>query len=235
MNKSERLLQLLTLLRARRTAVTARALAERLGVSERTLYRDIQSLTLSGVPIDGEAGVGYRLGRGSFVPPLMFTEDEIEALLLGVRMVQGWGDEDMGSAADSALHKIRSVLPDKMLQEQERQRATFLVPDTQRREKARYSGIIRRAIKDRQTLWLDYRDEQGNPTQREGNPLGLIYWGAAWTLVAWCRLRDDHRMFRLDRILDLKPTGQQFQLESHQTLEAYIRQYDPEFVDRAFL
>ncbi|MFC6979528.1 helix-turn-helix transcriptional regulator [Microbulbifer taiwanensis] len=81
--------------------------------------------------------------------------------------------------------------------------------------------------------WITATNREIRPSGRK--PLGLIYWGAAWTLVAWCRLRDDHRMFRLDRILDLKPTGQQFQLESHQTLEAYIRQYDPEFVDRAFL
>lgn len=234
MNKSERLLQLLTLLRARRTAVTACALAARLGVSERTLYRDIRSLTLSGVPIDSEAGVGYRLGRGSFLPPLMFTEDEIEALLLGVRMVQGWGGEDMGAAADSALHKIRSVLPDKVVQDQDNQRATFLVPDRHRRERARFSALIRQTIKARETLWMEYRDEQGRKSRREGNPLGLIYWGAAWTLLAWCRLRDGHRMFRLDRILNLKTTGRQFEIEPHQSLEAYIRQYDPEFVDRAF-
>lgn len=90
MNKAERLLHILTLLRARRSVMTARALAERLDVSERTIYRDIQSLILSGIAIEGEAGVGYQLQPGSSVPPLMFTEEEIEALLLGVRMVQGW-------------------------------------------------------------------------------------------------------------------------------------------------
>lgn len=234
MSKSERLLKILTLLRARRTAVTASALAERLGVSERTLYRDMQSLVLSGVPIEGEAGVGYRLRQGSFIPPLMFSEHEIEALLLGVRMVQGWADEAVGAAADSALHKIRSVLPDRMVQEQDLQRATFLVPDGQRSEKTRFGEVIREAIRSRQSIRIEYRDEHGNPTQREGNPLGLIYWGAAWTLVAWCRLRDDHRLFRLDRIRDLQLSGRAFELEPHQTLESYIRQYQPDFVDRAF-
>lgn len=234
MNKSERLLQLLNLLRVRRTAVTAAALAERLGVSERTLYRDVQSLVLSGIPIEGEAGVGYRLRKGSFIPPLMFTESEIEALLLGVRMVQGWGDEDIGAAADSALQKIRSVLPERMLQQQDLQRSTFLVPGNKRREKSRFGGSIRRAIKNREAIWLDYRDEQGNPTQRRGKPLALIYWGGAWTLLAWCLLRDGHRLFRLDRIQELELTGEPFRIEPHQTLETYIRQYDPEFVDRAF-
>ncbi|MBB3060004.1 helix-turn-helix transcriptional regulator [Microbulbifer rhizosphaerae] len=234
MKKSERLLQLLTLLRARRSAITARALAERLGVSERTLYRDMQSLVLSGVPVEGEAGVGYRLRRGSFIPPLMFSEEELEALLLGVRMVQGWGDEDIGSAADSALHKIRSVLPDRVIQEQDLQRATLLVPDLHRREKARFGALIRQAVKAREMLWLDYEDEQGNRSQRHCNPLGLIYWGAAWTLLAWCRLRGDHRLFRLDRILGAELTGEQFQVEPHQSLAAYFRQYNPEFNDRAF-
>ena len=234
MNKSERLLRIMTLLRARRTAITAAAMAERLGVSERTLYRDIQSLILSGVPVEGEAGVGYRLRAGAFLPPLMFDEAEIEALLLGVRMVQGWADEAIGAAADSALHKIRSVLPDRVVQEQEHQRVTLLVPDGQREEKARFGDLIRGAIKSRRTLWIDYRDEQGNPSQRESNPLGLIYWGAAWTLLAWCRLRDDHRLFRLDRIQDLRLSDKTFDVKPHQTLETYIRRYRPDFVDRAF-
>ncbi|WP_323844431.1 YafY family protein [Microbulbifer magnicolonia] len=234
MTKSERLLQLLILLRARRTAVTAAVLAGRLRVSVRTLYRDIQSLILSGVPIEGEAGVGYRLRRDSFLPPLMFDDREIEALLLGVRMVQGWADEDIGTAADSALHKIRSVLPERMLRDQEQQKSVFLVPGHQRTEKSRFGARIRQSIRARETVWLDYCDEQGNSSQRSIYPLGLIYWGAAWTLVAWCRLREDHRLFRLDRIRNLAPSGETFQIEEHQTLQAYIRRYDPTFDDRAF-
>lgn len=234
MNKAERLLQLLTLLRARRGVVTARALAERLGVSERTIYRDIQSLALSGVAIEGEAGVGYRLQPGSSVPPLMFTGDEIEALLLGVRMVQGWGDDELVQSADSALQKIRSALPDRMIHTQNHQKATLLVPEMYRVERARHGAQLRRAIKHKQVVWLEYQDENKTSSSRDINPLGLVYWGAAWTLVAWCQLRNDHRLFRLDRIKTAELREQTFTVESHQTLETYIRQYKPDFTGLAF-
>lgn len=234
MNKAERLLQLLTLLRARRSVITARALAERLDVSERTIYRDIQSLVLSGVPVEGEAGVGYRLQPGASLPPLMFSEEEIEALLLGVRMVQGWGDDDLVQAADSTLQKIRSVLPDRMIHDQNRQKATLLVPELHRGERARYGALMRRAIKQQQVIWLDYTDEQQNSSQRHINPLGLVYWGMTWTVVAWCQLRNEHRLFRLDRIQQAKPTEQHFSIAPHQTLAYYMRQYEPDFNELAF-
>ena len=110
MSKSERLFELLTLLRSKRYAVTAMAMAEELGVSERTIYRDVQSLQLSGVPIEGEAGVGYRLGKGSHLPPLMFTEEEMLAMELGMRMVRAWSDRQLAAASHSASRKIHSIL-----------------------------------------------------------------------------------------------------------------------------
>lgn len=234
MNKAERLLQLLTLLRARRSVVTARILAEYLGVSERTIYRDIQSLVLSGIAIEGEAGVGYRLQPGSSVPPLMFTGEEIEALLLGVRMVQGWGDDELVQSADSALQKIRSVLPDRTIHNQNHQKATLLVPELHRVERARHGAQLRRAIKHKQVVRLEYRDENEVSSSRDINPLGLVYWGAAWTLVAWCQLRQDHRLFRLDRIKTAELREQTFEIEPYQTLATYIRQYSPEFTGLAF-
>lgn len=234
MNKAERLLQLLTLLRARRSVVTARTLAEHLGVSERTIYRDIQSLVLSGVAIEGEAGVGYRLQPGCSLPPLMFTSEEIEALLLGVRMVQGWGDDELVQSADSALQKIRAVLPDRMIHNQNHQKATLLVPEMYRVERAQHGALVRRAIKRKQVIWLEYQDEKDASSSRYINPLGLVYWGAAWTLVAWCQLRNDHRLFRLDRIKTAELREQTFEIEPHQTLQTYIRQYKPDFTGLAF-
>lgn len=234
MNKGERLLQLVTLLRARRSVITARHLAERLEVSERTIYRDIQSLILSGVPVEGEAGVGYRLQPGSSLPPLMFTAEEVEALLLGVRMVQGWGDNELTLSADSALQKIRSVLPDRMVHDQNRQKATLLVPGLHRVERTRYGAMMRRAIKHRQVVWLDYLDEQHHSSRRQINPLGLVYWGTAWTVVAWCQLRNDHRLFRLDRIQQAELLEETFDIAPHQSLEYYIRQYEPTFSGLAF-
>ncbi len=234
MTKAERLLQLLAILRARRNVVVAQVLADRLNVSLRTVYRDIQSLIAAGVPVEGEAGVGYRLRAGSTLPPMMFTEEEIEALLLGVRMVQGWGDDGLVGSAESALNKIRSVLPDKIVHDQNHQLATLLVPDMHRSRSTRYGAVIRQAIKDQRVLQLDYTAEDGNQTQRKVNALGLAYWGAAWTLVAWCQLRDSHRLFRLDRILAIEHLDEEFTIAPHQTLSAYIQQYEPEFSGKAF-
>ncbi|MGQ9427267.1 helix-turn-helix transcriptional regulator [Gilvimarinus sp. F26214L] len=234
MIKAERLMRLLTLLRARRKVITARTLAEHLEVSERTVYRDIQSLVVSGVPVEGEAGVGYRLQPGASLPPLMFDREEMEALLLGARMVQGWADDELSRAAESVLEKIRSVLPDRMVHDQNLQKATLLVPDMHRKDKVRFAARLRKAIKGSTIVRLDYRDEGGEQSQREVHPLALLYWGSAWTLLAWCLLRDDHRLFRLDRIINLKELDRQFQSLPHQTLESYIRQYQPDFDGLAF-
>ena len=127
MNKAERLFQLTNLLRGRRTAITAKTLAEKLEVSERTIYRDIQALELSGIPVEGEAGIGYRIRHNFELPPLMFDRTEIIALLLGSRMVQAWSDKELAGAAGRAIDKINAILPDdlKALAEQQ----TLLVPD----------------------------------------------------------------------------------------------------------
>lgn len=234
MTKSERLLRLLTVLRARRTVITARSLAELLEVSERTVYRDVQSLVLAGVPVEGEAGVGYRLQRAATLPPLMFTQDEMEALLLGVRMVQGWADDGLSQAAGSALDKIRSVLPDLTVHTQNMQPARLLVPALHRPERTRHAAVLRQAIKEQTVVQLDYEDQEGQQSQRSVCGLGLVYWGAAWTLVAWCQLRDAHRLFRLDRIRSLKVLQETFSLAPHQTLQAYIQQFNPDFDGKAF-
>lgn len=231
MTKAERLLRLLTILRARRTAIVARSLAELLGVSERTIYRDIQSLICSGVPVDGAAGIGYRLGTKSTLPPLTFTEDEMTALILGVRMVQGWCDDQLVSAAGTALRKICSVLPDKTLHDRERETATLLVPGLHREQTSRFSALIRQAIRQQRVLLLNYTAEDGMSTQRHVNPLGLLYWGAAWTLLGWCQLRNDHRLFRLDRINAIECQDDLFEITATQSLATYVRHYKPDYKD----
>lgn len=234
MTKSERLLRLLTVLRARRTVITARTLAELLEVSERTVYRDVQSLVLSGVPVEGEAGVGYRLHGGATLPPLMFAQEEMEALLLGVRMVQGWAGDGLSRAAASALDKIRSVLPDLDVHTQNMQPARLLVPALHRPERTRHAAALRQAIKEQKVVQLDYEDQEGQQSQRKVCGVGLLYWGSAWTLVGWCLLRDAHRLFRLDRIRSLEVLPEQFQIAPHQSLQAYIQQYNPDFDGKAF-
>jgi predicted DNA-binding transcriptional regulator YafY len=228
MRKAQRLFQLLTLLRSRRGVITAQHLAEELEVSERTVYRDMEALLLSGVPIEGEAGVGYRLRPGFSVPPLMFDEEELEALLLGVRMVEGWSDEQLGQAADRALHKIRSVLPEKLHRDHTQKPEWLLVPDLNRADSVRFGGQIRAAIKTTHKLDIDYQREDGVHSQRRVWPLGLVYWGRTWTLVAWCELRGGYRMFRLDRILQLDVLQETFVTTPACNLQHYLQQVCPE-------
>lgn len=222
MRKAERLFQLLTLLRGRRTVLTARAMAEVLEVSERTVYRDIQALSLSGVPIEGEAGVGYRLRPDFDLPPLMFDLDELEALLLGVRLVQGCSDEQLGSAASRVLDKVRAALPrhlhGKFLEKQE----SLIVPGMHRQWATQFSDQIRSAIKEHRVVNIRYQREDKQLSQREVWPLGLIYWGTIWTLIGWCELRSDYRMFRLDRIKALESTGRCFQTTDEINLQTYM-------------
>lgn len=228
MRKSERLLQLLVLLRGRRRASTAKELADRLQVSERTMYRDIQSLILSGVDIVGEAGVGYCLQPGSGIPPLMFNEKELEALVLGIRLVKGWADDEMCSAANTAQDKIKAVLPPQTQQAHEHKLTKYLVPDYHRQSHVKFSEVIRSAIDSHTVLALEYRDENNKGSTRPVKPLGLMFWGAKWTLVAWCNLRDDYRLFRLDRIADATLSKESFETSESCSFENYVQQYGPD-------
>jgi predicted DNA-binding transcriptional regulator YafY len=222
MHRAERLFQLLNLLRNRRTVMTARQMSEHLHVSERTIYRDIQALSLSGVPVEGEAGVGYRLQRHFQLPPLMFDRQEVEALLLGARMVSGWGDEQMARSANNAIQKILAVLPDHLRHSDEN--LPLLVPtyDDYQKIYTAHSQTIREAIRLQRQVIIDYvrADEQFSSRQIE--PLGLIFWGKVWTLVAWCQLRDDYRVFRLDRIRQLATTQETFETNDQKSLKHYL-------------
>lgn len=222
MRRADRLFQIVQYLRGGRL-VTAANLAERLEVSERTIYRDIADLQSTGVPIDGEAGIGYIMRSGFDLPPLMFTRDEIVALVTGARMVRAWGGTAMIAAAEEALVKIEAVLP-----ETERGRVgdtKIFSPRMGLAGQAR--ELIDRcehAIDARAIVVLDYSDEAGTTTHRDVQPLGLWFWGKVWTLVGWCELRDDFRMFRLDRIASLAPTGEIYKPSPARSLEEFSRQ-----------
>ncbi|MDF2180062.1 YafY family protein [Aliiglaciecola sp. CAU 1673] len=222
MRKAERLFQLLTLLHSHRGALTGEYLAERLGVSVRTIYRDMQALSLSNVPIQAEAGVGYRLLPGYHLPPLMFSEEELEALLLGVRMVRGWSDDSLAQAAHQALEKIQSALPHALFLRHEKNSGTMQVPDHHRQVASQFSEPLRDAIKKQQVIVIEYCREDGEHSRRTLWPLGLLYWGSAWTLVAWCLLRQDYRLFRLDRIQALQEGEGRFSLSEKLSLQHYI-------------
>ncbi|HEY2397292.1 MAG TPA: YafY family protein [Rudaea sp.] len=222
MRRADRLFLIIHALRGRRTALPARRLAETLGVSLRTVYRDVADLQVSGVPIEGEAGVGYLLRRGSDIPPLMFNADELEALVVGTRFVRAFGGERLTQSAQAALLKIEAVLPPELRARTRRSRI-FAPP---RRDRIEASGVIDRlhaAISDHHVLRLDYRDEGGRATMRDVEPLCLAFCGGAWTLGAWCRLRNDFRNFRPDRITRFDATGETFVETAERGLVAYLR------------
>ncbi|MFD2180451.1 helix-turn-helix transcriptional regulator [Veronia pacifica] len=224
MSKSERLFALLTLLRARRYAVTAKVLSEAMDVSERTIYRDIQSLQLSGVPITGEAGVGYLLDKKAHLPPLMFNEEEVMALEVGMKMVRAWSDKGLAKAATSASDKIQSVLPEHLKRQLET--IPVLVPDFHiETEFAAVGETIRKAVDSRQVIAFDYLSGDGIATKRRVQPLGQVFWGKVWTLVGWCELRDDYRSFRLDRISALCVIQRNFEQSESKSLRHYLQRY----------
>jgi len=221
MNKSERLFQLVLLLRRRR-ATTARALARAMKVSERTIYRDMRSLSLSGVPVEGEAGVGYILRRDFDLPPLMFSAEEAQALLLGARMVQAWGDAGLERAADSLLDKVRAVAPPTLIDSLDSQ--TLLVPDFHVSPAVRQTlGRVREGIVERRKIAFHYTRADGRQARRTVRPLGLFYWGNTWSFGAWCELRGAFRNFRVDRTDGLVVTETRFDSEPGKTLDDYLR------------
>lgn len=220
MRRADRLFSIVLELR-RRPVTTAARLAEHLEISVRTVYRDIADLVGAGIPIEGEAGVGYRLGSDFELPPLMFTIPEVQALVLGARMVEAWGDEQLRTAARGVLGKVEAVLPahDRhRIQDTALFALAYWVPEHHQR----MLGDVRRAIDDRRRLQIVYANEAGDVTHRTVRPLGLFFWGRIWTVAAWCELRRDHRTFRVDRIDSAQPLEDQFELAPPVTLDAFM-------------
>jgi predicted DNA-binding transcriptional regulator YafY len=220
MRRADRLFRLVQLLR-RRKLTTATKLAEELEVSDRTVYRDVADLISSGVPIRGEAGVGYALERGFDLPPLMFTEDELEALVLGVRVVESWADATLAQAAREVVQKVEAVLPER-LQDRVAKAALFAPGFHVPAESARELGTLRRAIRERRKAQLAYVDRNQAATERNIRPLGLFFWGHSWTVAAWCELRQGFRGFRLDRMQKLQLSDEKFEDEPGRTLADFF-------------
>ncbi len=219
--RADRLFELLLLLQRGQTT-TARELSEELEVSERTVYRDIQALMLSGVPIEGEAGIGYLLRKEFELPPLMFTAEEARALVLGARMVQAWGDSGLQKGAARLLDKVRAVAPPSVREAFEDQ--TLTVPDMHIDTEFRAAlKSIREGIYSQKKLHFVYHRLDGLKMERTVRPLGLSFWGKVWLLAGWCELREDFRTFRIDRIQNLSITEVIFEQEEGKTLQDYLR------------
>lgn len=224
MRRADRLFLIIHALRGRRTALPARNLAETLGVSLRTVYRDVADLQLSGVPIEGEAGVGYVLRKGSDIPPLMFTADELESLVVGTRFVRAFAGDRLAAGAQAALLKIEAVLPPELRERAARTR--IYAPVWRDQGKADFAAridLLHAAIEARHVLRLEYSDEVGKASTREIEPLCLAFWGGKWTLGAWCRLREGFRNFRPDRIVLCTASGERFCDEPGRNLDAYLQ------------
>lgn len=209
MSRASRLLDLLELLRRHQTPVAGPTLAAELSISIRTLYRDIATLQAQGADIQGEPGLGYVLRPGFTLPPLMFSADEVEALVLGASWVGVRGDPRLAAAAQNAIARIRAVLPRDM---RERIDATTMtVPDVSQVEETRVDiSLIRAAIRDERKLAIAYRDKAGAATERTIWPLLIGFFERVLVVPAWCELRQGYRAFRVDRMVRLESTSAPF-------------------------
>src|SRR3954469_17185123 len=229
MRRADRLFQIVNVLRRRRTGAAATHRAERLGVSDRTVYRDIRDLMLAGTPIDGEAGVGYRLRPGYDLPPLMFDRDEIQSLVLSARIVRQFGDPALERASDAILGKIAAIVPKDLAP---------LVADTPLSvpsivgagTSAEALALAREAVIGRRKIELSYAKADGAATTRIVRPLGIFFWGRTWTLAAWCELRQAFRNFRLDRVAGAAILDDTFEDEAGKALRDMLARYGPDAV-----
>lgn len=220
MRRADRLFQIVQMLRGGRL-VTAQQLADRLEVSVRTIYRDIADLQGTGVPIDGEAGYGYVLQYGFDLPPLMFTRSEITALVAGARLIRSWGGKDMAQGAEEALVKIESVL-DEDLRTAARRVPIHAIGQPIHQDVRDRLDVIEQALNETRVVGFGYTDKTGSVSQRRIRPLGLWFWGTRWTTVGWCEMREDYRMFRVDRMSEITVL-EVYRPTKAQTLSAFYR------------
>ena len=223
MRRADRLIKIVHYLRRMRQAVTARQIADHFEICQRTVYRDIQDLMNSGVPIYGEAGVGYIIDKQYHLPPVMFDFDELEAISLGIKMVQTWTDERFSQVAESALEKIQAVLPESRLNDM-RQLTTHSEASHSRMPCEVSFSEVRECIRSRRKIEFHYTDLNEKTSNRTIRPLSLVFFGPVWLVIGWCELREDFRNFRLDRMAELVIPGATFKDEKGKTLKAYLAQ-----------
>lgn len=227
MRKAERLNDLVHHLRRMHQAVTAESLAETFEVSPRTIYRDVQDLIDSGVPISGEAGVGYVIDKRYHLPPIMFDADEIEAIALGIGMVSNWTDEQFAAKANSAFKKIQATLPAPMINELH-QISTFSAPSHYKIPWEVSFTEVRECIRRKNKVQFRYLDLQDRATHRTIWPLALVSFSPVWLLAGWCELRQSFRNFRLDRVSDFLALDDRYPNDKDKNLKAYLAQVDHE-------
>jgi predicted DNA-binding transcriptional regulator YafY len=228
MNRIDRLTAILVQLQTKRV-VKAEEIADRFEISLRTVYRDVKALMEAGVPIGSEAGKGYFIVDGYHLPPVMFTETEASAMLVGSKLVEKMGDKSVRTAFESAMHKIRAVL-----NESEKDHLQNLETHIEIFTRSKYEGEkkdfpdhfltdIQRAVARKETVRIEYSNAEEEQTLREVEPIGIFYYSLSWHLIGWCRLRNSYRDFRADRIKSLVNTGQPFEGRNLITLQEYFK------------
>jgi predicted DNA-binding transcriptional regulator YafY len=220
MRRSERLAEIVEIVRDGRLHL-ARDIAASLDVSVRTIYRDIDTLVASGVPIDGERGMGYLLREPVFLPPMALTLTELEALNLGMSIVHEAADQDLQRAAATLLAKLSDHASNRRSMPKSWGFGVYAFERPQ--QGFRHMPLLRRATRERLTLRIEYLSLAGKLTERIIRPLQTEYWGRVWTCSAWCELRRSFRSFRIDRIASCSVTGRSFQPEAGKTVEDYIK------------
>lgn len=220
--RSDRLFRIVNFLQGRRRAVTAARIAEEFGITPRTIYRDIQDLMVSGVPIYGEAGVGYVLDKGFTLPPVQFDIEELETLVLGLSMASSWTDEATAATARQALGKINAILGARQ-REALQGVALFAPQSTQKIPWTVDFSALRLAVRTHQKIHIRYKDEHDRSSERTVRPLAMAFFGSAWLLLGWCELRTDFRNFRLDRIEGMDILPKTFCDEPGKRLHDYLK------------
>lgn len=225
MNRIDRLTAILIQLQSKRV-VRAEEIADRFEISLRTVYRDVKALMEAGVPIGSEAGKGYFIVDGYHLPPVMFTQDEANAMMLAGKLVETMADESVRKAFESSLFKIKSVLDDSHKDKLDylyEHMAVYREPGANRLEfPNNFISEIQRAVTDSEVIRLHYYSGQNEWTEREVEPVGLFYYSACWHLIGYCRLREDYRDFRTDRIKDLVSTGKKFENRNVKSVQDYL-------------
>lgn len=224
MRRTDRLFDLIQILRDGRLH-RASEMAERLEVSTRTIWRDMATLMASGLPIEGERGVGYILRAPITLPPMILTAPELEALRLGMKLVSEGADPGLARAARGLAAKIAAAMPAAIAPDDD---GLFVFSGEPAARASPHLPAIRAAIRAKERLTISYIDLDGRESHRDIRPLQLEFWGRVWTLAAWCEARGDFRSFRVDRIVGLTPTGETFPDEPGRGLEAYKARVAPE-------
>ncbi|MGB5959823.1 MAG: YafY family protein [Coleofasciculaceae cyanobacterium] len=217
MRKADRLFQLVNLIRSHQP-ITAEQLAERIGVSVRTIYRYIDDISVSGIPVYGESGIGYVMDKDFELPPLTLNQDELAALMLGVEMLSRATGDDLAAAAKTLLSKIGAVLPPRSFDPTHT--PVRALGESLNDQSLKYWNDLYRAIQQKQAIRIVYLSLSEQLSQRVIFPLGLFYWGGKWTVGTWCQLRNSYRDFRVDRIKSLD-FASDFESSEEITLEAY--------------